>query len=89
MPAAKSAAPAAGQPVPVETRPVYADTRTGVVDTPIYRGSDLEAGHKIDGPLVIEETTTTIFVGAGDRLEIDEGGNYLIHIAEEGGGDGA
>jgi N-methylhydantoinase A len=86
---AKSVPPAAGAPVPVETRPVFADTETGVVDTPIYRGRDLEAGHRIDGPLVVEETTTTIFVGAGDRLEIDSGGNYLIHIAGEGGGNGA
>jgi len=79
----------AGTPEPVETRPVYVDAATGVAEAPIYRGRDLAAGHIIDGPLVVEETTTTIFVGGGDRLEIDAGGNYLIHIAVQGGADDA
>jgi N-methylhydantoinase A len=79
----------AGTPEPVETRPVYVDAATGVAEAPIYRGQDLVAGHIIDGPLVVEETTTTIFVGGGDRLEIDAGSNYLIHIAVQGGPDDA
>jgi N-methylhydantoinase A len=84
----ESADPASAAPIPVETRPVYVDAATGVVDVAIFRGADLAAGHVLDGPLVIEETTTTVFVGLGDRLEIDGGGNYLIHIAESGA-DGA
>jgi N-methylhydantoinase A len=85
----EAADPAAGAPEPVETRPVYIDATTGVSEAAIYRGQDLAAGHVIDGPLVVEETTTTVFVGRGDRLGIDAGGNYLIHIAAEGGADDA
>ena len=83
----ESADPASDPPVPVETRPVYVDAATGVADMAIYRGRDLAPGHALDGPLVVEETTTTVLVGLGDRLEIDDGGNYLIHIAESGTDD--
>ncbi len=80
---------ATAAPEPIEIRPVYIDAAAGVAEAAIYRGQDLAAGHVVDGPLVVEETTTTIFVGRGDRLEIDVGGNYLIHIAAEGGTDDA
>jgi hypothetical protein len=38
---------------------------------------------------VVEEITTTVFVGSGDRLEIDAGGNYLIHFDAKGETDGS
>ena len=84
-----AADPASGVPAPVQTRPVYVDAATGVIEAPIYRGGDLAAGHVIDGPLVVEDTTTTGFVGRGDRLEIDAGGTYLLHIEAKGGSDGS
>ncbi|MHA1114214.1 MAG: hydantoinase/oxoprolinase family protein, partial [Alphaproteobacteria bacterium] len=79
-PFAGSAAPAA--PEPVEIRPVYMDAARGMQDAPVYAGSDLVPGHILDGPLVVEEQTTTIFAGPEDRLEIDRAGNYLIHLGE-------
>jgi N-methylhydantoinase A len=32
----------------------------------------------LPGPLLIEEATTTIFAGPGDRVTVDAAGNYLI-----------
>ena len=85
LPAAESVS-AANSPEPIETRPVYIDASRGMRDAPIYAGSDLAPGHELVGPLVIEEETTTVFAGPGDRLSVDAAGNYLIDL--EGDGDG-
>jgi hypothetical protein len=33
------------------------------------------------GPAIVNEQTTTILVGAGDRLEVDAAANFNIAIA--------
>ncbi len=50
-------------------------------DTPIYDGGKLGAGDKLSGPAVIEEVTTTIVVEPGWKVELHEGGSYLIQRA--------
>ena len=67
-------------PEPVETRPVFADVERGMVATPVYRGDDLAAGITLDGPVLIEEQTTTVYAGPGDRVEIDRCGNYMLAL---------
>ena len=47
---------------------------------PIYDGADLRPGCKINGPLLIEERTTTAIVGPNDVLEVDERDDFLVHI---------
>ena len=81
-PATAIYASATAEPVPVEHRPVYADEEWKARDMPIYSGRDLKPGHRVPGPLVVEEETTTVFVGPHDRLEIDAAGNYLIVLGE-------
>ena len=71
-----------GAPAPVETRPVYQNAKDGWADTPVYAGSDLKPGHELDGPLLVEEQTTTVFVGVGDRLQVDAADNFVIHLAK-------
>jgi len=34
----------------------------------------------IQGPLLVEESTTTAFIGPRDRLEIDSRDDFLVHI---------
>lgn len=63
---------------PFETRPVYAESAGGFVDTPVYRGAELHHGQGFDGPAVVEEGTTTIVVGPGDRVAVDRLDNYVI-----------
>jgi N-methylhydantoinase A len=70
----------AAPPKPRETRKVWVDARHGWQDVPVYDGADLRPGCKLDGPLLIEERTTTAVVGPNDTLEVDERDDFLIHI---------
>ena len=72
---------AASDPEPLETRSAFVSPEIGWRDTPVYAGADLRPGHCIDGPLLVEERTTTVLVGAGDRLEIDEADNLVIRLS--------
>ena len=65
-------------PVPSGRRPVHSGGADGFVDTPVYDGPGLRPGQSLDGPAIIEEATTTIVVGAGDRVLVDRLDNYLV-----------
>ncbi|UYN95555.1 MAG: hydantoinase/oxoprolinase family protein [Enhydrobacter sp.] len=73
-------APQAAPPTPRETRRVWIDAGQGWRDVPIFDGADLRPGCRQPGPLLVEERTTTAFVGPGDLLEIDERDDFLVHI---------
>jgi N-methylhydantoinase A len=75
--------PAASEPVPHSYRSVWIDRETGFVDTPVYDGTVLTPSQRLIGPAVVEEATTTIFVGPGDKLRITDAGNYHVEIAHE------
>lgn len=77
-PAARS--PQAAPPVPRETRKVWIDPANGWRDVPVYDGADLRPGAKLAGPLLIEERTTTAFIGPRDTLEVDARDDFLVHI---------
>ena len=77
-PAARS--PQTDAPQPRETRKVWIDPATGWLDVPIYDGADLRPGCRLDGPLLVEERTTTAFVGPRDVLEVDERDDFLVHV---------
>jgi len=66
---------------PQETRKVFHGP-SGWLDTPVYRGADLGPGARLAGPAVVEELTTTVLVGPDDRLSVDQGGNFVIDLAE-------
>jgi len=63
-----------------ERRPAYFGEAGGWVDTPIYDGSRLQAGNRIEGPAIIEEVTTTIVVCPNDLAEVDRLGNVVIEV---------
>jgi N-methylhydantoinase A len=77
-PAART--PQAAPPKPRETRKVWVDAKHGWQDVPVYDGADLRPGCKLNGPLLIEERTTTAVVGPNDVLEVDERDDFLVHI---------
>lgn len=68
---------------PIERRPVYAESARDFLDTPIYRGADLSHGQGFVGPAIIEEATTTILVGPGDRITVDALNNYMVTFVTE------
>lgn len=67
-------------PVPIEVRPVWDDRARAMLPTPVYDGRQLAAGQTIMGPAIIDEATTTILFGPGDRLEMTDAANYLVEI---------
>jgi N-methylhydantoinase A len=77
-PAARTAG--TGAPRPKETRKVWLDPAHGWRDVPVYDGVDLRPGCALDGPLLVEERTTTAFVGPRDRLEVDSRDDFLVHV---------
>jgi N-methylhydantoinase A len=77
-PAARS--PQTTPPVPRETRKVWIDAAHGWRDVPVYDGNSLRPGCKLPGPLLIEERTTTAFIGPRDLLEVDSRDDFLVHI---------
>ncbi len=46
-------------------RPVRFAGGDGAIDTPVYRGERIPSGARIEGPAVIEESTTTIVLDPG------------------------
>jgi N-methylhydantoinase A len=77
-PAARS--PQTAPPVPRETRQVWIDAAHGWRDVPVYDGGSLRPGCKLPGPLLIEERTTTAFIGPRDLLEVDARDDFVVHI---------
>ena len=67
-------------PEPRERRQVWIDAAHGWREVPVYDGADLRPGCTLDGPLLVEERTTTAFIGPRDRLEVDPRDDFLVHI---------
>ena len=83
----KIEAPAArAAPPPMSPDPVAAGHRecffggTGSVRTPIFKAADLGPGHRIAGPAVIEEPTTTLVVYPGMSAHVSRAGHYRLQI---------
>ncbi len=57
-------------------RPCFFDGR--FVETPCYLGERLAAGNVLDGPAIVEETTTTVVVPDGFTCTVDPYRNYLL-----------
>jgi N-methylhydantoinase A len=65
---------------PVESRNIWVDPRRAWQTVPVFEGRGLTSDAVIDGPALVEEDTTTILVGALDRLRVTPAGNYLIDL---------
>jgi N-methylhydantoinase A len=63
-----------------EYREIWVDPEHHWRKVPVFGGSSLAARVLIDGPAIVEETTTTILVGARDRLRVTTAGNYIIEL---------
>lgn len=64
-----------------ETRPVYFQS-TGWTDTKIYNRDLLTTSHKVLGPAIIEEKTTSTLVLENQVANIDQYGNIIIMLGE-------
>ncbi len=52
----------------------------GFVAVPVYDGTALGAGARVEGPALVEEPFTVVVVPPGANLTLDGLGNYLVHI---------
>jgi N-methylhydantoinase A len=47
--------------------------------TPVFEREKLPPGFAIDGPVIIEEKTSTVVAEPGWQLSVDEAGNLMLH----------
>ena len=73
--------PSEGLPDPIDMRPVWFPG-TGWAKTAVHDGSLLRPGDSLDGPALIEEATTTVVARPGDRLWVDNSGDFFIDVAQ-------
>ena len=66
-------------PTPVEVRDVWFGPEIPV-RTPVFLRNDLYPGTRLDGPLIVEERTSTTVVYPGNHLEVDRFSNMEITI---------
>lgn len=62
------------------TRRVYFGDIDDYRETQIYDGDKLERGMEVAGPAVVEEKTTTIVVFPGQKLEVNEYGDFILDL---------
>jgi N-methylhydantoinase A len=65
---------------PKGKRPVYFFGR-GFVSTKVYERTQLQGGHKLAGPCLVEETTSTTVVPPEYTCRLDHYGSLLIEPA--------
>jgi N-methylhydantoinase A len=63
-------------PTPFEFRQVI--LADGRAETPFYEGTVLQPGHHITGPAIIVHPDTTVFLGTGDKLQVDSYRNLVV-----------
>ncbi len=85
-PAATDLAPASGAAPAREARAygerrVHLPGRVGDATVPVYRGDDLAPGHRVAGPAIVEEATTTVLVPEDATAVVDDLGNYRVRLA--------
>jgi N-methylhydantoinase A len=69
---------AGGPPKPIERRQAYFGH--ALVDTPVFRRSELRPGAELTGPAIIEEQTSTTVLAPGQRASIDAYSDIEIEI---------
>lgn len=68
-------AAARGPAEPASTRRVIFDA---AIDTPVYRREALLAGHRVDGPAIIDQLDCTTTLLPGQSARVDRFGNLLV-----------
>jgi N-methylhydantoinase A len=63
---------------PFDHRPVVLTRDLATV--PFYQGSQLQPGHVVNGPAVITQTDTTVFIDEGDVLTVDHLRNLIVDV---------
>lgn len=80
-PALPDEEPVDGSPPEKDRRPVWWED--GFADTAIFELDDVRAGHRIEGPAVVESVATTFAIPPGRTATLDR--HRIFHLTNEGG----
>ncbi len=61
------------------TREAFLTSEMGFAPVAVYDGASLGHGNRLEGPAIVEQINTTVFVPAGFELECDEYGSYVLN----------
>jgi N-methylhydantoinase A len=61
-------------------RPVYLPSHSDFAAVDVYDGDAMGHGHALDGPAILEQRNTTVFVPNGYRVRCDALGSYLLTV---------
>lgn len=67
-------------PSPSSQRRCWLGEGLGWAEVAVYRGRDLEPGHRVDGPYLIDGETTTVLGLPGDRLSVAADGDLEVAL---------
>ena len=65
-------------------RPVWDPDERALVPTPVWDGQRLSVSATLDGPAIVELSSTTIVVPRGFALDVDAYGAFAVHSGERG-----
>ena len=57
-------------PAAIQMRAMYLPQRGDYADVPVYSRYDLAVGHRLSGPVVIQEAESTIVVARDARIDV-------------------
>lgn len=86
MPKAETSASVPARPDPdrqVGSREIYLGPELGRVATRVYKRDDLAADEALEGPLIVNQPDTTIFVLPGQHMLVDPSGVLRVRPAME------
>jgi N-methylhydantoinase A len=72
---------AADPPPEKGSRDAYVPSTGRLERVPVYDGDRMSPGHRLAGPAIIEESTTTVVVPEGFRVEVDASGSFILETA--------
>lgn len=64
------------------TRMAYIPERDVMEEIPVYNGDILKSNFKINGPAIIEQVNTTVFLGESYNCETGIGGAFIVYNKE-------
>jgi N-methylhydantoinase A len=73
--------PAAEPVQPVSHRTIHFGEGRGWLDTAVYARDRLGAGASFEGPVVIEEMSSTTVIAPGQHARVDDYGNLIVTVA--------
>jgi len=68
-------------PAPTGERAVLTDRNESPVAVPSYRRNELQPGHRVQGPALLDDVDTTVWVPAASFAHIDAYGSTIVEMS--------